>query len=395
MKKSIIYNLSNAVTVKEKEVLNYPIPEVNEIDINLTQLKRNMNLIKGYLKPNTKFMAVLKGDAYGHGMLPIAYELERLKCDAFGVVRLIEAFSLRNAGIKTPTMLLAPIIPSQALWVVKHNITPMVDNERIIEELDKCASENYKLVNVHVKINTGLNRYGLYPDDAITLIRKIRDKYLHIKVDGVYTHFQNAEYDVDFTQVQINRFNEFLNKLEKEKLRPPIVHAAGSAGILMYPESHYDMVRCGIILYGLEHKEGEKSLPKGVKQLLTLKGRILKIREIKAGEPGGYGNTFVAKKNTRTAIIGVGYGDGVSRGWKEVLIAGKRVPVLNYFMDGIMVDITNISDNIKEFDEAVIIGNQGNEFISWEEASKYLGAYSDEQIQRITDRVPKHYFYET
>ncbi len=394
MKRKITYNLTNSIAIDEKEVLKYPIPEINEMDVNLSQLQRNFNIIRNLLKPETKIMVVLKGDAYGHGMVPIAYELEHFKCDAFGVVRLIEAFTLREASIKIPIILLAPIIPSQASWVVKNNITPMVDNEEIVKALYKSALANHKIVNVHIKINTGLNRYGIEPEKATEFIRRIQQEYPKVIVEGIYTHFQDAEFNSEFTNKQIKSFNKVLRQLAEENLRPSIAHAAASAGILMYPESHYDMVRCGIIMYGLEHKEGEKNLPRGVKQLVTLKARIIRIQSLKAGEFGGYGSKFIAKKDTIVAIVALGYGDGVSRNWKEVLIAGRRVPVVNYFMDGLMVDISDIGETVREFDEAVIIGTQGTESISWEEASKYLGSYADEQIQRITERVPKHYFYE-
>jgi alanine racemase len=394
VKRKIIYSLANAVAVYEEDSIKYPIPEVNEIDVNLSQLQRNYAEIRKLLKPNIKFMAVLKGDAYGHGMLPIAHELENCKVDAFGVVRLIEAYTLRASGIKTPIVLLAPIIPSQASWIVKYSLTPMVDNYEILKVLQKSAEEESKIVNVHVKVNTGLNRYGVMYHEALDFIKIIHNQYRNIRVEGIYTHFQDAEFNMEFTRNQLNFFNKLLYDLEREKIRPKIAHAAGSAGILMYPEAHYDMVRCGIILYGLEHKEGEKNLPEGVKPLITLKGRIMKLRTLKPGEVGGYGSNFKAKKDTRLAIIGVGYGDGVTRGWKEVLIAGKRAPVVNYFMDGIMADITELGEEVKEFDEAVIIGHQGEEYISWEEASKNINSYADEQIQRITERVPKYYFYE-
>lgn len=376
MRRTIKNNLTNSIAIGEEEILKYPISEVNEIDINLSQLQHNFNIIHDLLKPNTRFMAVLKGDAYGHGMIRIAYELENYKCDAFGVVRLIEASTLREAEIKIPIMLFAPIIPSQASWIVRYDITPMVENEEIIKALEKSASEYNKIVNVHVKINTGLNRYGIEAEKATAFIRKIHEEYPHVIVEGVYTHFQNADYNSEFTDKQIKCFDKILNQLERENLRPKIVHAAGSTGILMYPESHYDMVRCGIILYGLEHEKGEKSLPKGIKPLATLKGCITKIRVIKAGEFGGYGNKFIAKKDTHVAIIGLGYGDGVTRGWKEALINGQRIPVINYFMDGIMVDISGLKGTVREFDEAIIIGSQGSECISWEEACKYIGSYT-------------------
>ncbi|KHD36759.1 alanine racemase [Clostridium acetobutylicum] len=394
MEKKTVYNITNSIAISEEETVDSNIPEVNKAEINLSQLKRNFDIIQGFLKPNTKFMAVLKGDAYGHGILPIAKELMNLKCDAFGVVRLVEAFTIRKAGIKTPIMLLAPISPSQAAWVIRYNIIPMVDSKEIVEALNQSASQNDTIVKLHVKINTGLNRYGVNPENAVKFIREIHEKYLHVQVDGVYTHFQDPDYNPDFTYKQIECFNNIIFQLQKQKLRPRIIHAANSTGIIRYPEAHYDMVRCGTLLFGLEHEQGQRNMPKGIKALMELKGRIMKVRTIKAGEAGGYGSTFIAKKDSKVAIIAFGYGDGISRGWKEVLVAGKRVPVVNYFMDGLMVDISSLDETVSELDEAVIIGSQGNESITWLEACKSLGSYVDEQIQYITERVPKKYFYE-
>lgn len=368
--------------------------EVNIADINFTQLHRNINVIKNKLKRGVKFMAVVKGDAYGHGLVPVAEELERCECDAIGVVRLTEAVALRRGGIKTPIVILAPLIPAQSSLVVDYDITTMVDNEIIVAALEECAYKKNKIINVHIKVNTGLNRYGVEVEDVLKFIHIINEKYLHIKIEGIYTHFKDPQDNKKFTYDQLKKFNDVLSKLEEVNMRPPIAHAAGSAGILMYPESHLDMVRCGLILYGLQHKANEKLPPSEVKTLMSLKSRILKIRKIKAGESGGYGANFVAKRDSTLAVVGIGYGDGISRGWKEVLVAGEKVSVVNYFMDGILVDITDIKHKVNEFDEVVIIGKQNNEIISWEEACNNMNSYIDEQFQRITERVPKHYLYE-
>lgn len=390
----IIYNLAKSTEVNEKDSLKYNIPEVNQIYINLSQLQRNFNIIHSLINQNTKFMVILKGDACGHGMIPIANELTNYKCDAFGVARLSEALTLRKAGIEIPIMLLSPTMLSQTPWIINHDITPMVDNEEIIKALDKAAAEKNKIANVHVKINTGLNRYGIEPEEALDFIRKIHEAYSHVVVEGIYTHFQNPENNKEFTHKQIKSFNNVISELEKQNLRPKIVHAAATTGIIKYPEAHYDMVRCGMGLYGLEHTKGDKNYPEGVKPLITLKCSIIKIRSIKAGERGGYGYNFMAKKDSKVAIVDSGYGDGVSHGWKEVLIAGKRVPVVNYFMDSLLVDISDLEETVRVFDEAIIIGNQGSENISLLEACKNIGSYPEEQIQRMTERVPRKYFYE-
>lgn len=380
------------VSIAERKSSETFLKEINRADINLPQLRENLSIIRNKIKSGVKFMAVAKGDAYGHGLVPIAKELEKCGCEAIGVVRLTEAVELRDEGIKTPVMILAPLMPFQSPWVIEHDITVMVDNERIVAVLDECAAKKGKIVNVHVKVNTGLNRYGIEPKEVLKFIYIIHEKYLNIKIEGIYTHFKEPEYNIKFTYEQLQKFKDVLSQLEEVNLRPPIAHSAGSAGILMYPESHLDMVRCGLILYGLEHKADEKLLPKGVKTLMSLKSRILKINKIKAGESGGYGNNFIAKRDSSVAVVGIGYGDGISRGWKEVLVAGRRVPVVSYFMDRILVDITDIEYKVKEFDEVVIVGKQNNETISWEEACHNMNAFIDEQFQRITERIPKYYY---
>jgi alanine racemase len=380
------------VSIAEGKSSQTVIEEINIADINLTQLSKNLKIIREKIDANVKFMAVAKGDAYGHGLVPIVKELEKNKCDAIGVVRLTEAVALRKAEIKISIIVLAPLMPDQCSWVVENEITPMIDNERIVSALDKEAAEKGKIVNVHVKVNTGLNRYGLKVKDVVRFIHMVNEKYLHIKMEGIYTHLRDPEYNRQFTYEQIKKFNNVLKELEELNLRPPIAHAAGSAGILMYPESHYDMVRCGLILYGLVHKPGEKLLPKGVKPIMSLKSKIIKIEKIKENESGGYGNNFIAKRDSCVAVVGIGYGDGISRGWKKVLISGKKVPIVSYFMDGILVDITDVKDKVKEFDEVVVVGEQDNEIISWEEVCYDMDVYMDEQFQRITERVPKHYF---
>jgi alanine racemase len=386
--------LDGSICVDEEGELKYPVPEVNVLEINLSQLRKNFEIVKGYLKPQTKLLAILKGNAYGHGLIAAAHELEHCRCAAFGVVRLNEAYALRVAGIKTQIMLLAPTLPSQASILLQYEITPMVDNLEFANAIEQECRKRDRKFPVHIKVNTGLNRFGVGVDEAVDFVQIIQKDYPHIIIEGIYSHFQNPDYNPDFTKEQTNRFLTIIQKLEAMNIRPPVVHIANSAGILDYPETHFDMVRCGMVLFGLEHTQGEKNMPSEVKTLMTLKSKILKIRMIKTGEYGGYGEQYIAQRDTRVAIVGLGYGDGISRGWKEVLISGSRVPVVNYFMDGIMVDITSIEETVNEFDEAVLIGRQGSEEITWGEVCQILDMYEDEQVQCITDRVPKCYYYE-
>lgn len=370
------------------------IPEVCRAEINLSQLKRNMDFIRGNLKPGVQFMAVVKGNAYGHGLVPISKLLEEWGSDCLGVVRVSEAEILREAGIKLPIVMLAPMVPSQAEAAVALNISPMIDSYIMAEEVDKYAAREGKKTNIHIKINTGLNRYGVLPEHALEFIFAIKEKYKNLNIEGIYTHFRDPELNPYFTELQLQRFKDLLSQLDEAGIRPPIAHSSASGGILMYPEAQFDMVRVGIILYGVEYIAGKRILPESLKPILSIKGNVIKIIDIKGGEPGGYGDKFIAHRDSCLAVIAAGYGDGISRGWKEAVISGQRVPIVNYSMDGIVADVTDIKDKVKEFDEAVLVGRQGDEHISWDEACRGIEVEVDEQLQKITERVAKNYFYE-
>lgn len=370
------------------------VHEVIRLDINLSQLHRNVNAISKLLKPGVKFMAVVKGDAYGHGLVPIAKALEKFGCHSLGVVRITEAMALRVADIKVPIMMLAPIMPSQAEEVAKYDLTIMLDNEKTATEVDKFAEKYNKKIKVHIKVNTGLNRFGIEPDNVSEFIKNIRKNYDNLEIEGIYTHFRDPEFNKPFTDIQIAIFNGVLESLEKEGIRPPLAHAAASGGILMYPEAHYDMIRCGILLYGEEYLKGQRVMPDEVLPLTSLVGRIIKINEVQAGQAIGYGDRNITTRNCRIAVIAGGYGDGVSRGWKQVLINGQKIPIVNYAMDCIEADVTDAIGVVQEYDEAVFIGHQGNGYITWEDACYMLNSEVDEQLQRITDRVQRNYYYE-
>jgi len=370
------------------------VEEVNRLDINLSQLKRNFQAISKLLRTGVKFMAVVKGNAYNHGLVPISKALEEFGCNSLGVVRIAEVIELREAGIKIPIVLLAPIMPSQGMTAVEYDATVMLDNERVAFEVNKCAKEKNKIIKAHIKVNTGLNRFGIRVEEVPDFIRSIHKNCSNIEVEGIYTHFRDPEFNKDFTDSQIGLFSRLLDHLEEEGIRPPVAHTAASGGILMYPEAQFEMVRCGILLYGEEYLKNQKVMPAGVLPLTSFIARITKIIEVKAGQPIGYGDRFLADRDCRIAVIGAGYGDGVSRGWKQVIINKQKAPVVNYSMDCLEVDITDIKDEVREYDEAVLIGRQGDEQITWEDACYALNSEVDEQLQRITSRVPRNYFYE-
>lgn len=370
------------------------VQEVIRLDINLSQLQRNVNVISKLLKPGVKFMAVVKGDAYGHGLVPIAKALEKFGCHSLGVVRITEAIALREADIKLPVMMLAPIMPSQGEEAVKADLTIMLDNEKIAAEVNRFAEKYNKKIKVHIKVNTGLNRFGIEPIKVSKFIKNIRKNCDNLEIEGIYTHFRDPEFNKPFTDTQIAIFNEVLESLEEEGIRPPLAHAAATGGILMYTEAHYDMIRCGILLYGEEYLKGQRVIPEGVRPLTSLIGRIIKINEVQAGQAIGYGDRSITARKCRIAVIAGGYGDGVSRGWKQVLINGQKMPIVNYAMDCIEADVTDVTGVVQEYDEVILIGHQGDESITWEDACYGLNTEVDEQLQRITNRVQKNYCYE-
>jgi alanine racemase len=304
-----------------------------------------------------------------------------------------EAIELRKSGIKIPIVMLSPITPNQVEAVIINDITIMLDNDVIAAEVNKCAENHDTIVKVHIKINTGLNRFGIDPNKAIEFIKSIKNNFSSLFVEGIYTHFRDPEFNKSFTENQIAIFSEVLKKLDREGIRPPLAHSAASGGILMYPEAQYDMIRCGILLYGEEYLKGQRVMPIGVMPLTSLISQVIKINEVEAGQPIGYGDKHITREKCRIAVIAGGYGDGVSRGWKQVLINGQKVPIINYAMDCIEADITNVEGVVREYDEVVLIGHQGDECITWEKACYGLNSEVDEQLQRITARVPKNYIY--
>lgn len=372
----------------------YPIKEVSRLDINLSQLKRNVEAILDMLKPGVQFMAVVKGNAYGHGLVPISKALVSFGCHSLGVVRISEATALRDAGIQIPIVMLAPLLPEQVETAVVNNLTIMVDNLIICQEADRQARNQNKKMRVHIKVNTGLNRFGIDTDEVLDFARRIQSDYSNLEIEGIFTHFRDPEFDKAFTERQIQMFDGVLRVLEQEGLRPKLAHAAASGGILMYPEAQYDLVRCGILLYGEEYLKGRKVMPNKVKPITSFKSVITKLIQVRSGQHIGYGTGHVIARDSRIAIIGAGYGDGISRGWKQVLINGQKADVLNYSMDCLVIDVTDIVGTVKEYDEVVLIGRQGEEQLTWEDACYGLDSEVDEQLQRITNRVHRTYYFE-
>ncbi|HXF09566.1 MAG TPA: alanine racemase, partial [Desulfuromonadaceae bacterium] len=322
---------------------NFPLrPAWTEIDLG--KLRRNLRLIRGDLPKNVRLMAVVKDEAYGHGALDVARVALEEGAWGFGLSTLEEAMSLRDAGIKAPLLLLGERQEAELEWCVAHDLTVCVNEPHTIRKLSKVAAHFPKRVPVHLKIHSGMSRYGVRWDEALPLVEQILgEKSLHL--EGVMTHFaQSDETDKTFANLQFARFHEVLRALEQKKVSVPYRHACNSGGFLDLPNAHLDMVRVGILIYGVFPSQVCRRI-EGIEPVMSVKAKIAAIQKLKPGEVVGYGMRYTATGERRIAVLPIGYGDGFPRVRNEgaALIRGRRAPLVGGIaMDALMVDITDI-----------------------------------------------------
>ena len=276
------------------------------IEIDLKTLRKNYQVIKNHLGSKVKIVATIKQSAYGHGLIPVARELHHSGVDFFGVGSIEEAVSLREDGFLGSIIVLSAILDKFVNYFIQYDIIPTVVDLKFAKKLDKEAAKKNKKVPIHVKIDTGMGRLGLHCRDAHSFIREL-SKLKNITLEGIYTHFPVADTDTEFTNYQIKVFNEVINTLKKEKITFKYCHCANSLGIMKYPNAHFNMVRPGLILYGIKPT---KNIDLDVKPILSLKSKIIFSKRIKKGMSVSYGRTYVAKETRSIATVAVGYADG-------------------------------------------------------------------------------------
>jgi alanine racemase len=349
---------------------NFPLrPAWTEIDLG--KLRRNLQLIRGDLPKNVQLMAVVKDEAYGHGALDVARVALEEGAWGFGLSTLEEAMTLRDAGITAPLLLLGERQEAELEWCVAHDLTVCVNEPNVVRSLAKIAAKFGKKIPVHVKIHTGMSRYGVRWDEALPLIETIVVEK-SLSLEGVMTHFsQSDETEKTFANLQFARFNEVLHAMERHKFSVKLRHTCNSGGFLDLPHAHLDMVRVGILLYGVFPSTVCRKIP-GIEPVMSVKAKIAAIQKLKPGEVVGYGMRYTATSERRIAILPIGYGDGFPRVRNEgcALIHGQRAPLLGGIaMDALMVDITDIPQ-AQMWDEAVIMGRQGGEEITVRDIAK-------------------------
>lgn len=343
---------------------NFPLrPAWTEIDLG--KLRRNLQLIRGDLPKHVRLMAVVKDEAYGHGALDVARIALEEGAWGFGLSTLEEAMNLRDAGITAPLLLLGERQEAELSWCVAHDLTVCVNEPHTVRALAKVATAFGKEVSVHVKIHTGMSRYGVRWDEALPLIEQIAAEK-SLRLEGVMTHFaQSDETDKSFANLQFARFREVLTALNERKISVKLRHTCNSGGFLDLPQAHLDMVRVGILLYGVCPSQVCRKIS-GIEPVMSVKAKIAGIQKLKPGEVVGYGMRYTAAGKRRIAVLPIGYGDGFPRVRNEgcALIRGKRAPLVGGIaMDALMVDVTEIPE-AKMWDEAVIMGRQGNDEIT-------------------------------
>lgn len=363
-------------------------------DIDLDAIYENVKNAKALLKKDTKMMAIVKADGYGHGAVEVARQIDEL-VDAYGVAILEEGIELRKAGFTKPILILGytpkPLYPA----MIRYDIATAVFTMEMAKEISDTAVAMHKNANIHIKLDTGMSRIGFaITKESKEIIEQIA-KLPGIEIKGCFSHFARMdEKDKTKANEQFAKFTKMVNALEKDGVDLGIRHISNSAGIMEAPEVQMDMVRNGICLYGLYPSEEVQKERLPLKPAMELKAYVSYVKTLEPGVEIGYGGTYTTTKKTRVATIPVGYADGYSRclsGKGSVLIHGKKAPILGRVcMDQFMVDVTEIGD-VKKGDEVTLLGRDGDEFISIEEIGDLCGRFSYEFACDISPRVPRVY----
>ncbi len=357
-------------------------------EINLQAVKHNIAEIRKLLAPEVKFMAVVKANAYGHGAAAISRAAVEAGADYLAVANLREALELRETGIVSPILILTESPTSVMDEIIQYDLSQTIYSFSEARALSDEAQKRKRVAKVHVKVDTGMGRVGVPPSEAVAFIKKI-SSLPALELTGVFTHFAKAEDPHDnFTQDQFQKFKQVISKVK----HIPLKHSANSAGVLFHPETHLDMVRVGLMMYGLYPLGSSRRLI-NLKAALSFKSRITYLKRIAAGTPLSYGCTYVTPSETTIATVPVGYADGFSRRLSnrgQMIIRGKRYPVVGRVtMDLTMVNVGDAK--VEVGDEVVLIGEQNGQIISADEIAGLEDTISYEVVCGIGKRVPRIY----
>jgi len=364
-------------------------------EISVSALEHNLSEVRRLVGPQTEIMAVVKANAYGHGLVPAARVFAGKGADWLGVARASEAVELRRAGLSLPILVLGYTPPEQYPYLLDYNITQTIYDFELARMLSEAAGERGQTAKVHLKVDTGMGRLGfLLERDIYARILEITE-LPSIEVDGLFTHFAAADAaDKTYTRRQFDAFVELTCHLGQDGIDIPYLHVANSAATIDLPESHMNLVRVGLMLYGLYPSKYVNKTRVDLQPAMSLKSRVGMVKNVPAGTFVSYGCTYVTPAPTTLATIPIGYADGYTRllsNKGEVLIRGQRAPVVGRVcMDQIIVDVGHIP-GVQVGDEVVMYGRQGDAVLPVEEVAEKIGTITYEVLCAVTARVPRVY----
>lgn len=364
-------------------------------EINLDAIAHNTKQIRKIVNDKTDIMVIIKADAYGHGAVEVAKVALYNGASALGVAISDEGIQIRNNNINVPILILGYTPEAKIDEVIKYNLIQTVFTYEMAEAISKVAIKLEKIAQIHIKLDTGMNRIGFLPiDKSIDDIIKI-SKLKNIEINGIFTHFATSdEKDKSFTYKQAQIYQNFVNKLEALGLHIPVKHVSNSGAIIDLPEFAFNMVRAGIILYGMYPSEDVDKSKIDLKPAMSLKTQVSYIKEISENNPISYGRTYYTKTNTKIATIPVGYADGYSRALSNkgrVLINGEYANIVGRIcMDQFMIDVTHIP-NVNIGDDVILIGEQNDKAVTAQEIAKLIGTINYEVVCMISKRIPRVY----
>ena len=367
-------------------------------EVDFDKLAHNYHALRGLAPAGTKYLGLVKADAYGHGAVPVAKKLEELGADYLGVACLDEAIEVREAGVKTPILILGCTSSIYAAELVKYNITQACYDLEYAKELSAGAQKAGGTITVHIQCDTGMTRLGFMCHEdtmeksASEIIEAV--KLPGLKAEGIFTHFSDSDGSKEYTMLQFGRFQDIIQRVRDLGYEFEIRHCANSAATLLYPATYLDMIRPGIVQFGHFPDAKMDHALCDLVPVLELKSRVATVRDVPANTPVSYGRTNTLTRPSRLAVIPVGYGDGFCRGFSNkltVLINGKKLPIVGRIcMDMCMVDVTDAPD-VKEGDVAILYGSDGTNDQPVEAGAEIMNTISYELLCVLTKRIPRIY----
>ncbi len=365
--------------------------------INLSAVLHNLDEMHKNINKDTKIVAVIKTDGYGHGALPIAKAIEAVPyLWGYAVATVDEAMALIDDGRTKPILILGISFAEQFDIIVRNDIRPCVCDFETAKKLSEIAVAKNKICHIHIKIDTGMSRIGFQVNQETANIIFEISKLPNIEIEGIFTHFANAdEADKQPTIGQMNLFHSVCDMLEEKGVKIPIKHCSNSAGIVDIPEANLNMVRAGIILYGLWPSEDVNKTNMDLQPVMSLKSHISYVKDLEEGRKISYGGTYVTPETKKIATVPVGYGDGYARSLSNkgyVLVRGQKAPICGRIcMDQFMIDVSHI-EGVRVGDAVTLLGQDGKEWITMEELGDISERFNYEFACLITPRVPRVYY---